>query len=67
MHNVDTWELHYMKHKTHACLTSHLKTVAQNIDAFECQDQVEGTLWVSLVKLVASWLAESMQEEQIFP
>ena len=30
-----------MKHKIHACLASQLKTLNQNADAFEYQDQVD--------------------------
>ena len=56
-----------MKHKIHACLASQLKTLMQNADAFEYQDQVEGVLSMPLIELVALWLAQSMLEEQIFP
>ena len=55
-----------MKHKIHACLASKLKTLTQNADAFEYQDQVEGVLSMPLVEL-AAWLVQLMLEEQIFP
>ena len=56
-----------MKRKIHAYLVSQLKTLTQNDDAFEYQDQVEGVLSIPLVELTALWLAQSMLEEQIFP
>ena len=56
-----------MKRNIHAYLVSQLKTLTQNDDAFECQDQVEGVLPMPLVELAALWLAQSMLQEQIFP
>ena len=55
-----------MKRKIHAYLVIQLKTLTQNDDAFEYQDQVEGVLSITLVELTALWLARSMLEEQIF-
>ena len=52
--------------KLHACLASKLKTLTQNADAFEYQDQVEGVLSMPLVELAALWLTQLMLEEQIF-
>ena len=40
-----------MKHKIHACLASQLKTLMQNVDEFEYQDQVEGLLSMPLIEL----------------
>ena len=49
------------------CLVSQLKTLNQNADAFEYQDQVGGVLSMPLVERATLWLAQSMLEEQIFP
>ena len=55
-----------MKRKIHAYLASQLKTLTQNADAFEYQNQVEGVLSMPLIELAALWLAQSMLEKQIF-
>ena len=56
-----------MEYKTHACVASQLRTLTQTCDAIENQYQVEGALSIPLLKLTALWLAQLMQEEQIFP
>ena len=50
-----------------ACLSSQLKTLMQNADAFEYQDQVEGLLSMPLIELATLWLPQSLLVEQIFP
>ena len=56
-----------MKHKIHACLVGKLKTLTQNADAFEYQEQVKGALSMPLIEPAALWLVQSMLGEQIFP
>ena len=48
-----------MVHKTH--------TLVLNPSAFKHQNQAEETPSITLVELAALWLAQKIQEEQIFP
>ena len=56
-----------MRRKIHAYLASQLKTLTENADAFEYQDQVEEVRSMPWVELAALQLTQSMLEEQIFP